>query len=291
MKVSVIMPVYNVEEYLAESIQSVLNQSFKDFELLIVDDGSTDSSGLIADTFEKKDERITVIHQKNAGQSAARNTAIERCNGEYIIFVDSDDLIAHNYIERLLELKKQYGADSVITSYQKFSDTPINKKSSKLEVFSGKEYVRKAIGPRVLGLYAWGRIFRKELFNDHKFPVGKIYEDMLLIPYLMYDMEKIVYTHENLYFYRQRSNSSMATYTPSRGYEIYAIEKLIEFARLKHDRMLCWLASINEIRSWIEIKRRFKKKNFDFTQIETEMQKKVITAVKFLFFPFFSYPL
>ena len=282
------MPVYNVEKYLSDSISSILNQTFSDFELLIIDDGSTDNSGKISEDFARLDKRINVIHQENAGQSAARNTALDMCSGEYITFVDADDYIAPNFLERLLVLKEQYKADSVITSYQKFQDIPVNQKpSERIEVFSGKEYARKAIGPRVLGFYAWGRIFERKVFAEQRFPVGKIYEDMLLIPYIMYDMKKIVYTHENLYFYRQREGSSMTTYTPSRGYEIFAIDKLVKFARERHDCLLCWLASINEIRSWIEIKHRFKKHGFDFSHIRQEIKPVLGKRIRYILFPFF----
>ena len=288
MKVSIIMPVYNVKDYVDESIQSVLNQTFTDFELLIIDDGSTDGSSTIVDNWASKDSRIKVIHQKNQGQSAARNTALKVFKGDYLTFLDSDDAISQNYLERLVNAKESSNADAVVTSYKTFTTViPTHTRTGKTEIFSGKNFVRNTIGPRVLGSYAWGKLFNRSDFANYEFPVGLIYEDMLVIPYVMYKMKKVIYLNEDLYFYRQRPNSSMTTYSPARGYEIYAIDKLVQFARKEHDRLLCWLASINEIRSWIEIKHRFKKHGYDFSKIKDERKCNVIRCIRFVFFPFF----
>ena len=112
MKISVIVPVYNVQDYLSECVQSILNQTFSDFELLLIDDGSTDHSGEIADQLEDLDPRIQVYHKKNGGLSDARNYGLERAQGEYLAFIDSDDYVAANYLETLINLIVEYSADA-----------------------------------------------------------------------------------------------------------------------------------------------------------------------------------
>lgn len=282
------MPVYNVKDYIDESIQSVINQTFTDFELLIVDDGSTDGSGDKAELWALEDKRIEVIHQNNQGQSAARNTALKQFKGDYLTFLDSDDVLSPYYLERLVTAKESLNADVVVTSYKTFTyNIPTQTKKTKIEIFSGKSFVRNTIGPRVLGSYAWGKLFNRNDFANQEFPVGLIYEDMLLIPYIMYNMSKVIYLHDDLYYYRQRPNSSMTTYSPARGYEIYAIDKLVCFAKEEHDRLLCWLASINEIRSWFEIKHRYKKYGYDFSEIKNDMKGKFYKSLRFSVFPFF----
>ena len=121
MKLSVVMPVYNVEKYINECIDSVLNQTMKDFELIVVDDGSTDSSGLILDEYQAKDNRVTVIHKKNEGVSAARNDALEKCQGEYIYIMDSDDYLELNAFQIMYDEIIRTGADVVVTDHYKFA--------------------------------------------------------------------------------------------------------------------------------------------------------------------------
>ena len=121
--ISVIIPVYNVEEYLRECIESVLNQTFRDFEIILVDDGSTDSSGDICDEYVEKDERVTVIHQKNGGLSVARNTGLSEANGKYVYFLDSDDYISENALATLLNIAENDSSDIVFFDAVSFADT------------------------------------------------------------------------------------------------------------------------------------------------------------------------
>ncbi len=121
--ISVIIPVYNVEEYLRECVDSVLNQTFRDFEVILVNDGSTDSSGEICDEYVEKDERVTVIHQKNGGLSVARNTGLSEANGKYVYFLDSDDYISGNALEILLNIAKKDKSDIVFFDAISFADT------------------------------------------------------------------------------------------------------------------------------------------------------------------------
>ena len=121
--ISVIIPVYNVEEYLRECIDSVLNQTFSDFEVILVNDGSTDSSGEICDEYVEKDERVTVIHQKNGGLSVARNIGLSEANGKYVYFLDSDDYISENALATLLNIAENDSSDIVFFDAVSFTDT------------------------------------------------------------------------------------------------------------------------------------------------------------------------
>ena len=117
MKVSIVIPVYNVEKYLARCIQSVINQTYENIEIILVDDGSMDSSGKLCDTYKMKDNRIKVIHQRNLGVSAARNVGLDLAEGDSITFIDADDYVAENYIETLVNLMKKEKAEISILSY------------------------------------------------------------------------------------------------------------------------------------------------------------------------------
>lgn len=210
--VSVIIPVYKVEEYLESCVNSVINQSYRNIEIILVDDGSPDKCGYMCDMFSKKDNRIRVIHKNNGGLSDARNAGLDICIGNYIVFVDSDDLVDVNYIERLLNLVES-GADIAVCVPKLFhneqdlykkTETPVN-----ISVLSSKQALRELL---IQNNYyfepsAWGKIYKAELFEHLRFPFGKYFED-LATTYLAVDMAKnVVCTTEKLYFYRQRNGS------------------------------------------------------------------------------------
>lgn len=194
--VSVIVPVYNVEEYVDECIYSIVSQSYPDLEILVVDDGSTDSSGKICDRWAKRDSRIKVVHQQNQGLSGARNTAIDICTGEWITFVDSDDVIGKDYVKILLGLAKKYK----VKISQCFSE--------KIQFIGAKEknVEEKSMGSVQFLLsekyqtMAWGKIYKSELFETARYPYGKIHEDVALTYKLVYEAGNVAYTTRKLYF-------------------------------------------------------------------------------------------
>lgn len=286
--ISVIMPVYNVSAYLSEAIESVLAQSYADFEFIIVDDGSTDSSLDICQKFAIMDSRVKVYSKKNGGLSSARNHGIARASGDYLFFIDSDDMITPDCLERLYGALAQSGADVAVANHQKFFD-----KAKKMEgkgavrFLSGKKYVRDIFGPRYIGAYAWGKLFPRYLFEDRLFPVGRLYEDMLTIPYLLYDLKRIAYLDTPLYLYRQRQGSILKTFSVNRVDELYAIHDIVSFASKRSDYLLLWFARINEVRSWCELKSRYKKNGFDFSPVQDEMKKTVLKDLIGIFLPFY----
>lgn len=286
--ISVIMPVYNVEAYLAEAIESVLGQSYSNFEFIIVDDGSTDSSFSICQKYSTMDVRIALYQKKNGGLSSARNHGIARAHGAYLFFIDSDDLLTPDCLECLYDTLQHFNADVAVANHRKFSGMlKESGDSGSVRLLSGKRYVRDIFGPRCIGAYAWGKLFPRRLFSERLFPEGRLYEDMLTIPYLLYDLQKIAYLEKPLYLYRQRAGSILKTFSANRVDELYAIHDIVSFASERRDHLLLWFARINEVRSWCELKSRYKKNGMDFSSVEKDMKMTVLKDLVGIFLPFY----
>ena len=211
VKLSVIIPVYNVAQWLPETIESVLVQSFREFELILVDDGSTDDSGAICDRYAAVDSRIRVIHQKNAGVSAARNAGMAAAQGEYIGFADSDDIIERDMYAVMVELAKKHQADVVQCQHDRAAELNGTTRSHIVEIMDGDAFVRRMF-TRKSGEYTnqvalWSKIYRRNLFEGIAFPVGRVYEDEQETYKLCLKAKKIVETPDILYHYIKRENS------------------------------------------------------------------------------------
>lgn len=207
-KISVIVPVYKVEEYLKRCVDSILSQSFEDFELILVDDGSPDDCGNICDNYANTDVRVRVIHQDNQGLSAARNAGLDLVfkenTTEWITFIDSDDWVHPEYLERLCNAAVDNGVDVSVCEYcrtDKFVSCDFL--MSDALIYSSEEYYVK---DSVNSSTAWGKLYRKELFTDIRYPVGKIHEDEYTTYKLMFRAEKIAVIHTPLYFYYSNTN-------------------------------------------------------------------------------------
>ena len=212
MEISVIVPIYNVEKYLNKCLDSILQQTFTDYELILVDDGSTDTSEKIADEYAAKDDRITVIHKQNGGLSDARNCGLDKATGKYICFIDSDDWIEDTYLEELLSLAKNNEADIVICNYLKNSgDKSISQPSDPGIVDqTGKEAIDNLYGSRY-GEYvvAWNKLYRKEIFENLRYPVGMIHEDEAIFGEVFCRASKVTRTERILYNYRTNNSTSI----------------------------------------------------------------------------------
>ena len=214
--ISVVLPIYNVELYLEECIDSVIDQSYKNLEIILVDDGSTDKSSFICDEFSKKDPRIKVIHKDNGGLSDARNVGIRSASGEYIALVDSDDLIAENFIEQLYQ--SCINSNSMIavckfSSFSKTSDLSFSEKQSKTEIISGRDLIKQIYLGQAsqFGFVAWNKLYNRKLFDFIQYPVGRIYEDTFTTYKLFLNSNQISLLDQPLYFYRIRPESIMST--------------------------------------------------------------------------------
>ena len=210
-KVSVIVPVYNVEKYVAKCMESILAQTYTDIELLIVNDGSTDGSYEICKDYALKDSRIKLFTQDNKGLSASRNRMLREATGDYVLFVDSDDWILPCLIERLIVLISEKDADIAACGYIKAKTDSIEsvpRHNWRISTYTGKEFaddMTRLFGCRC---FAWGRLIRKSMIDSLNFPEGKIFEDIFAMPELVLSSCKaVVYTKEPLYIYRIRKDS------------------------------------------------------------------------------------
>ena len=214
MEISVIVPVYGVEKYLPACIESILSQTFTDFELILVDDGSPDRCPAICDEAAERDVRVRVIHQANQGLSAARNAGIEAARGEWLVFVDSDDYIAPHFCEKLYQTAQRTDADCAICSVQNVDESgkPIDSALMRVadEVKTGQEVLRK-IGRDDVTPYltAWNKLYRRKLFNTLRYPAGRQNEDVFVFAELFCQVQRAACVAEPLYFYRKRIGSIM----------------------------------------------------------------------------------
>lgn len=218
-KISVIIPVYNVEEYLAECLDSVINQTYKNIEIICVNDGSTDNSLKILEEYSKKDNRVQIITQENRGLSEARNSGIKASTGEYIYFIDSDDWIELNALEVLIEKIKKDNADIVecdILEHQDLNKKPKHRNLKlkykpfvNMKIYAGKVYNWKDIKSKIFDLraYCWNKLYRTELIKNKIFFEGRFNEDFLFTIEAFLTANKIVYLRKNLHHYRKRENS------------------------------------------------------------------------------------
>ena len=208
-KISVIVPVYNVEQYLERCVDSIINQTYTNLEIILVNDGSTDNSGKLCDELAKKDERIRVIHKENGGLSDARNRGIDEAESDLVGFIDSDDYIDSDMYEVLLKNLNNTDADlSMCALYDVYNNTPeaqvANKETWEL---SSEQAIKMVMEAKILSVTAVNKLYRKSLFSDLKFEVGKIAEDAFIMIKLLDKCEKIVATNEKKYYYVHRENS------------------------------------------------------------------------------------
>ena len=208
--VSVVIPVYNVEKFLQKCVASVLNQTYRNLDIILVDDGSTDLSGKICDELGKCDERVTVIHKKNGGLADARNVALDVITGEYVVCVDSDDSISPTHIEGLYHLIEKYGADVSVNTFCSFyegSSPNPSPKSTKDWVLDGLHATEMMFYQEHFDTTAWGKMYKASLFDGIRYPKGLLFEDLPTTYRLLLKANKVVFNDEQSYFYLLRSNS------------------------------------------------------------------------------------
>lgn len=238
--ISIVIPVYNVENYLPACIQSVLTQTYQNLEIILVDDGSSDQSGALCDEFAFQDRRIKVFHQKNRGLSAARNAGLEEISGGLVSFIDSDDQVAPDYIETLYALQEKYQADIVCCDYEAFLEgtSPVVKAEAEriLEMDANEALMQYFGSLATQTTVAWGKLYDKKLFLKIRFPEGRLHEDEFTTYRLLADSGKIVYTNQKLYFYLQRKSSITGVRFQLRHLD--ALDALEERCRFFQDRQL-----------------------------------------------------
>ena len=212
--VTVIIPVYNVEKYISICLDSVIAQTYKELEIIVVDDGSTDHSPQICDEYAKRDHRISVIHQANGGQGKARNVALERCHGDYVAFVDSDDYWDEKYVETLMHMIKVRNADIAICSYYHVDEYGNILKGSpqsaiKEKQYSGVEAMEVALYWNEFGVAPWAKLYKKSVWENVRFKEDRIYEDAATTYLVYYHARSVVFINDRLMSYRIRKNSDV----------------------------------------------------------------------------------
>ena len=205
-KVSVIVPVYNVQDYIEECLLSIMNQSYKEIEIIAVNDGSKDDSLLVLEKMQARDSRIIILNKENGGLSDARNYGIKHSTGDYYLFVDSDDVIHENMVEELLESLMKENADIAVSDMEYFYEDSNERKYSSGGTF---ETTNCKKNPELIAINnsACNKLFKKELFQDVEFPFRKYYEDLALIPILLYKAKAVSKVNKAFYYYRQRKGS------------------------------------------------------------------------------------
>jgi glycosyltransferase involved in cell wall biosynthesis len=244
--ITVIVPIFNVQDYLNRCIDSILNQTYKNLEIILIDDGSTDSSGNICDKYAVNDFRISVIHKENEGPSVARNIGIAKASGEFISFIDSDDYIAPNMIEFLYDKIKTKKVNIAICGrYYVFENGYINAKGKKnLDiVMNAEDAIRKMCSTNYFDMSCCDRLFEKSLFDLIRFPEYKLCEDWCVIYKLFDKAKKISYNSTPLYYYYQRRNSNSRDISVSIE-SLTVSRQMLNFVKIKYPHIVKHAAAL-----------------------------------------------
>lgn len=212
IKVSIIIPVYKVEMYLRNCLDSVVAQTYKNIEVILIDDGSPDNCGIICDEYAKKYTYIQVIHQKNQGQSAARNHAMQIARGDFFFFIDADDFVETDCVEYLVALQQKFDADIVIGKFKYlYEGKTIKPRNNKelIVVMNAEDALIRMNYLNGFGATACPKLFRRNLILIHPFPIGQIYEDFAVMYKIVGDANTIVYSNRRIYYWLQREGSTM----------------------------------------------------------------------------------
>lgn len=283
--VSVIVPVYNVENYLEECIVSIVVQSYSNFELLLVDDGSTDSSGDICEMLKRKysDIDIFVYHKENGGLSDARNYGIDRANGSYITFVDSDDYIKPDYIEELVESLEKNEADMSVCGLSLLKNGILiatNDARGK-DLFNRENAVKMALKNRIRQS-AWGKMYRREVFKSIRFPKGLLYEDLAVFFDILLQCDRIAVFDSPLYIYRIRNESIMRSeFSEKQFCEVRIIEEAMEKVEEYYPYMRVEIIERKLYSYFIVLNRILKSKNKErFKEHRRLLKRKIIKIVR-----------
>lgn len=231
--ITIIIPVYNVIEYITKCLDSVLKQTYQNLEIIVVDDGSVDGSGHVCDEYAQKDSRIRVIHKENGGLSDARNAALAVCKGKYISFLDSDDWIENDFVEYLYCLAQKYNADVVECDFKYIDknghlfNSPQN--DGNIFVFSSEEALEKLMQGNYIVTSATAKLYKRQIFDELRFPYGKFYEDIPVTYEVMLQNDCIVFGNRPLYNYFYRPGSiSCRKFSEKRMDALYFLDESVD---------------------------------------------------------------
>lgn len=286
--ITVIVPVYNVEKYFKQCLNSIINQTYKNLEIILVDDGSPDNCVKICDEYAKKDNRIKVIHKENGGLSSARNAGLDIATGEYISFIDSDDYVAENFIEILYKLCVENNCDISECDFLKFeNDVVTQKKTAKIQCYTSNEIQHKIYSEEyVKTIVVWNKLYKRYLYENMRFPLGKINEDEFITYKVLYNCKSnIAVTNEQLYYYRYNAQSIMGRkFNEKRLDVLEAFEERKEFYKERNELEL-YNETIekyqNILKNFYILAEKVKFKNkADFQKIKNAMGNNIFLYLK-----------
>ncbi|HEL2051683.1 TPA: glycosyltransferase family 2 protein [Streptococcus suis] len=258
--ISVIVPIYNVEKYLAKCLDSILGQTYKNIEVILVNDGSSDNSEAICLAYASKDNRIVYYKKENGGLSDARNFGLDKMRGKYVTFVDSDDYLAPQFLEDLYHAIKKHDAQVAMCPFHivfEGNDNVITKSFLMLKnVVTGKEVLKEVLGKEgYVSVVAWCKLYASSCFENLRFDKGKYFEDEYINFKLFYPLTKVAIVEDALYYYVQRQNSIMnsALSRKKMSDTLEFLDNRIAFYQLNRERELEQLARIHYCHALIRI--------------------------------------
>ncbi len=284
--VSVIVPVYNAIPYLNEALDSVINQTYKNIEIIIVDDGSSDGSGAICDQYAQRDSRVLVIHQANQGLSVAHNTGLDRITGDIVAFLDSDDAYVSTFLEEMIDIMTKNNAEiagcNFVRKTTKERMEVDEKESSTHEfvIYNRKEALC-ALADLIIPHFAWNKIYKSDLWSTVCFPVGHVYEDIDTIFRVFSLTTKVSITNKVLYLYRKHNASITRTFSKkSMSDWMLAIDHFLDFIRSNTPEIFT-TKHINEVqvlqlRTMISFYARSVKNSEDERQFEVYLRNRIL---------------
>ncbi|WP_418748343.1 glycosyltransferase family 2 protein [Faecalibacillus intestinalis] len=286
--VSIIVPVYNVQDYLKDCLESIRKQTYKDLEILLINDGSKDKSGEICDQYSKIDSRIRVFHKNNGGLSSARNMGLNNIKGEYVCFIDSDDIIDNMFIEKLFQIMIKYNVDMVKSNFYKKDQDKI-KDSKKVKLFSPEEacydfLFTKYSLRKAMKSTSTDALYKREVFKNIRYKEGIINEDTQIFPNIIFECNRIAYYDRSMYYYRENENGIMHSKINKKKIESLNIWKEIyttvnEKSKLGYGVIAQWV--INLIYSYWET---YQIENIKEKEEYQKLIKKVFLENKKLFY-------
>lgn len=315
--ISVVVPIYNVEKYLKKCIDSIVYQTYRNLEIILCDDGSTDSCSQICDKYAEMDSRVKVIHKKNGGLSDARNVGIESSTGKYILFIDSDDFIDENMIFYLYDALIKNQADMACCQRQEVDENGRKLKSNKeyntFIVNENEECMRELLKNPQMDTVAWGKLYIRSMFKDVRYPVGKHHEDVFTTYKLIAQCQKIFVGEEKYYYYRIRTDSIMtSTFNKKHMDSIKGNEERARFVKQNYPKLQKFanagilyavnkcvvrlaqcgnldeqLISMNGVTT--EFQKYYRKYEFDYLHGSSGIKAKIFSIIAFINLPILMY--
>lgn len=293
-KITIIIPVYKVEPYIDECLHSVVKQTYKNLEIILVDDGSPDDCPKICDAWAERDSRIKVIHKQNGGLSSARNAGMDIATGDFLMFIDSDDFVEDSMVTNMLQSQQQTGADVVCCEINRYSEgkyilMDIFHSDEESYTISSTKFLEKLFLTEV-SCASWNKLYKAEILKGHRFPLGRYNEDIVFLYYLLQNRNiSVTLINKALYNYRVTPNSVTTTFGKRNMdylYNAQEFEKHVLNNRKDLNTSFCvYLSRVSIDIDWMLIKNHSVKKYMkDYLYCRNYIRKKIIKIL-------FSYPL